>query len=211
MSPPRPTGTSSALLLSSDPNDDYSPQDLARLEAQLASTPSSPLQTTYISKARSNNEIKLLSALAGTSTSGEEEEAISNLWRFWFNEAGSSARDRLEESEILMQSRSTWSKAEDVLRDLVGAHPSWAEAKNRLATLLFMKGQIYDSSLLCCQVLRAKPYHFGCLSGAAMCYSRLNDDERVEYYQQRQMPRMGTEERRRWVHGHIERIRGMRR
>ena len=106
----------------------------------------------------------------------------------------------------MMQSRGTWALAEDKLRDLVDNHGTWAEAKNRLATLLFMKGQVYDSSLLCEQVLQAKPFHFGCLSGAAMCYERLNNEERMVHHRRRQLPPMGTEERNRWVDFHVKHL-----
>ena len=98
------------------------------------------------------------------------------------------------------------------MRDLVYKHSNWAEAKNRLATLLFMKGQTYDSSLLCEQVLQSKPFHFGCLSGAALCYERLNNEDRMGHHRRRQLPPMGTEERKKWVDYHVknlkERIQG---
>ena len=52
---------------------------------------------TWVSKVRAVNELNLLMALATTRTISEEEAAIGDLWRFWFNERGAGARTKLEE------------------------------------------------------------------------------------------------------------------
>ena len=60
-----------------------------------------------------------------------------------------------------MSQPGTWPNAEDILRDLIFENPQWIEPKNKLATLLFLKGQNYDSSLLCEQILQVKVSKLG--------------------------------------------------
>jgi len=122
------------------------------------------------------------------SEDGNDDDAISNLWQFWHNERGSKGRDALTEVDFYMRQPGTWPNAEDILRDLIFDNPTWIEPKNKLATLLYLKGQNYDSSLLCEQILASKPWHFGCLSGAALVYEKLNHPERSLYMRARMMP-----------------------
>jgi hypothetical protein len=73
------------------------------------------------------------------------------------NECGRANEKKLRDAELLAQSRNTWAQAEDQFRDLCQNNPNWVEPRNRLATLLFLKGQVEDSRVLCEDVLRKKP------------------------------------------------------
>ena len=77
------------------------------------------------------------------------------------NERGSKGKNALVEVDFYMSQPGTWPNAEDILRDLIFENPQWIEPKNKLATLLFLKGQNYDSSLLCEQILQVKVSKLG--------------------------------------------------
>ncbi|GMH75388.1 hypothetical protein TrVE_jg1648 [Triparma verrucosa] len=186
-------------------NENINPLDL--LEASYKSSPpSEPIRSdglTSVSRLRRTTEVNLIMDLC--SESGNDDEAIKNLWDFWHNERGSKGKNALVEVDFYMSQPGTWPNAEDILRDLIFENPQWIEPKNKLATLLFLKGQNYDSSLLCEQILQVKPWHFGCLSGAALVYEKLNHPERSLYMRARMMPDR-REDRREWCRIHCENI-----
>lgn len=118
------------------------------LEASFASSPPSESFTPdglgAVARLRRRTEVSLLMDLC--SEDGNDDDAISNLWQFWHNERGSKGRDALTEVDFYMRQPGTWPNAEDILRDLIFDNPTWIEPKNKLATLLYLKGQNYVSS-----------------------------------------------------------------
>ena len=104
------------------------------------------------------------------------ELAMAGLWECWLNEEGPDARAAMEQGIDLMQS-GDFQLAEEVFRDLGRLFPGWAEAINKHATVLYMRGRVEDSYDLCELVVEMKPYHFGAWHGLALCAVRLEDWE----------------------------------
>ena len=98
-----------------------------------------------------------------------------------------------------------WDEAEQGMRDLMVRHPTWVEPRNQLATLLYGWGRYTESLALCDEVIAAKPWHFGALSGVVMCHSQLGDLEAASRCAEAIMPPFGGEAagggagRRAWV------------
>ena len=98
-------------------------------------------------------------------------EAVASLWRLWHAERGPAAEQALDRATGLIQGNPE--KAVDVLLALSEEHEGWAEPLNKLATIYYMQGKFEESAEMCKRVLALKPYHFACLSGLIMCYTRL--------------------------------------
>ena len=100
--------------------------------------------------------------------------AASGLWECWLNEAGESARREMEtgidaiNDGDLTQAFSTFSALTD-------HHPAWAEALNKLATVLYLQNKPEASIVLCRQVVALKPDHFGAWNGLTLCAVQIED------------------------------------
>ena len=57
----------------------------------------------------------------------------------------------------------------------MAAHPDWAEAVNKLATVLYLQGRPEESIRYCQQVVALKPDHFGAWNGMAICAIQTED------------------------------------
>jgi tetratricopeptide (TPR) repeat protein len=66
-----------------------------------------------------------------------------------------------------------YTAAEEVFLNLMAEYPDWAEAKNKQATLLYLRGQPAVSMAMCREVIRLKPHHFGAWNGIALCAAQL--------------------------------------
>ena len=63
--------------------------------------------------------------------------------------------------------------AQKIFQNLSVQHPDWAEAINKKATVLYLRGLAGDSLVLCRQVVEIKPHHFGAWNGMALCAVQL--------------------------------------
>jgi tetratricopeptide (TPR) repeat protein len=98
--------------------------------------------------------------------------ATNALWECWLNERGRHARSEIDRGVGLMES-GEYREAEEVFLNLMAEYPDWAEAKNKQATLLYLRGQPALSMALCAEVVRLKPHHFGAWNGMALCAAQL--------------------------------------
>ena len=100
--------------------------------------------------------------------------ATAGLWECWLGEEGPEARRRIDEGVNLMNAGDLDS-AEHVFLDLMADHPGWAEAINKQATVLYLRGKPQDSVVFCRRVVALKPDHFGAWNGLAICAIQLED------------------------------------
>ena len=100
--------------------------------------------------------------------------AASGLWECWQNEAGESARQELE-SGIEAMSGGNLTLACETFSHLIDRHPAWAEAVNKLATVLYLQNKPEASIDLCRQVIALKPNHFGAWNGLTLCAVQIED------------------------------------
>lgn len=108
--------------------------------------------------------------------------AMDSLWDCWFHAEGGTAYEQLRLGNSLMNvGPSSYEPAGDLFRQLIAEYPTWVEAKNRLATLLWLEGKYEKSFKLCHQVLAANPTHFGALSGCWMVAERLGRHQEADH------------------------------
>ena len=102
-----------------------------------------------------------------------------NIWRNWVTHPKSKyLTDKLENGTFSMNNNQ-YRLALKLFSDVISEDPSWAEAWNKRATLLFLMGN-YDASLKDIeQVLSLEPRHFGALSGRAQIYLSLKEYEKA--------------------------------
>ncbi len=111
------------------------------------------------------------------------EKATGALWVLWHRQAGIELERELNEGTRLMNLQQL-DEALIVFQTLVEKCPDFAEAHNKLATLLYLLGQ-YDESVKECEaVLRQIPHHFGALNGMGMClYEMKRFEEAIVSFQ----------------------------
>lgn len=56
---------------------------------------------------------------------------------------------------------------------IIAMAPSFAEAYNKKATVLYLLGRYAESVEECKAALQLQPYHFGAASGMGLCYMKL--------------------------------------
>eukprot|EP00559_Dactyliosolen_fragilissimus_P007725 CAMPEP_0184860840 /NCGR_PEP_ID=MMETSP0580-20130426/5648_1 /TAXON_ID=1118495 /ORGANISM="Dactyliosolen fragilissimus" /LENGTH=526 /DNA_ID=CAMNT_0027358095 /DNA_START=300 /DNA_END=1877 /DNA_ORIENTATION=+ len=139
---------------------------------------------TTIMRERREAEIHLLSSLENN------DIAINDLWSLWFAERGPKAATLLlRAEELASRGPPHWDQAEQLLWDLIEEHGHhWSEPINRLATLMYMKGNLEQSRQLCELVLQNKPWHFGALSGIVLVCAGTNDVAGARMWADRRLP-----------------------
>lgn len=141
--------------------------DIARWCEQLTQGPKKDREEALKRLVNARAEQALVDLLASPDPS-TVELATRGLWDCWMGEGGDGNRWALEAGIEAMQSGAL-EQAELVFRELAHAHAEWAEPVNKLATVLYMKGDFTESLRLCRQVVAMKRHHFGAWSGMAMC------------------------------------------
>ena len=100
--------------------------------------------------------------------------AIAGLWECWLEEGGPDAR-RTMETGVEAINAGDLTAAAGTFHTLMTDHPSWAEAINKLATVLYLQGKPEESIRYCHQVVALKPDHFGAWNGMAVCAIQIED------------------------------------
>ena len=118
-------------------------------------------------------EPELTHCLAST-TPAVVQLAIAGLWECWLEEAGPDARRTMDDGVEAMNAGQL-SAAVKTFRRLTVAHPDWAEAANKLATVLYLQGRPEESIRYCQKVVVMKPDHFGAWNGMAVCAIQTED------------------------------------
>jgi tetratricopeptide (TPR) repeat protein len=100
------------------------------------------------------------------------EKATRELWILWHRQEGMELERELNEATELMDQQKQ-DEALIAFQILVEKCPDFAEAHNKLATLLFLMGQYDEAVKECDEVLRRIPHHFGALNGLGLCLYEL--------------------------------------
>ncbi len=114
---------------------------------------------------------KLLDALKDSDPE-VRSQATQALWRMWFGQAGAEAESTLFQGTQMMNSHRL-EEAEAVFMNLIQRHPDFPEAHNKLATVLFLKGDYTGSVVECQRTLKMNPHHFGAWNGMGLCLYQL--------------------------------------
>ena len=114
---------------------------------------------------------KLLSDLH-SETHDLRNSATMALWNYWYLEAGEVAKSHIQKGEDLLGLQK-FEEAQTYFERVVETYPEFAEAHNKLATVLFLLGY-YENSVNECKVtLKMNPHHFGAWHGMGLCLFKL--------------------------------------
>ena len=113
-----------------------------------------------------------------SSDSATRKKATRALWTLWYEAAGNEAAARLNQGATLIDEKKL-DQAEDLFFELIGRYPSFAEAHNKLATVLYLKGEYADSVEECKITLKMNPAHFGAWNGLGICLFNLGNYSRA--------------------------------
>ena len=126
-------------------------------------------------------------------------EVENKIWKIWSthptgDKKGFRLTELLDQGSLLMDRRQL-KKAYKIFTLIITTDPTWSEAWNKRATVLYLMKE-YQSSLDDINVtLTLEPRHFGALSGQALNYIELTQYEKaIESYKaaQKIYPAMGA-------------------
>jgi tetratricopeptide (TPR) repeat protein len=88
------------------------------------------------------------------------------IWRLWMSHPEDAVAFDLERATRAMTAQD-WGVADQILRGVVGAHPDYAEAWNKRATLYYIAGKDAECVPYIHRTLELEPRHYGALCGFA--------------------------------------------
>ena len=98
--------------------------------------------------------------------------ATKALWDLWLSQAGEKAESRILTGMKRMD-KGQYKLAQQEFENLVMDYPKFAEAHNKLATVLYMQEKYVQSIRECEITLEMNPNHFGAWNGLGLCHFRL--------------------------------------
>ncbi len=114
----------------------------------------------------------------------DEDEAVRDLaegalWSLWGRSGDPGVDARLRRGTALM-GEGQLDESIAVFSAIITERPDFAEAWNKRATALFLKGDYRGSMADCAEVDRRNPRHFGMMAGMGQMWLRLGDLEKAE-------------------------------
>lgn len=100
------------------------------------------------------------------------QTATKALWNLWLSQAGEKAESRIRTGTKQMDRRQ-YELAQQEFENLVMDYPTFAEAHNKLATVLYMQRKYVQSIRECQITLKINPNHFGAWNGLGLCHYEL--------------------------------------
>src|SRR3954469_21192982 len=108
----------------------------------------------------------LFRRLSETTDAAGREALEDEIWRLWMSHPESVAAFDLERATRAMTAQD-WGVADQILRSVVDAHPDYAEAWNKRATLYYLAGMDAECVPYIHRTLELEPRHYGALCGFA--------------------------------------------
>ena len=110
-------------------------------------------------------------------------EIEKKIWKIWSmhptnDRKGYRLTELLAKGSFLM-TQQEFNKAYQIFTQIILADPSWFEAWNKRATVLYMMGKYEDSQKDIDQVLKLEKRHFGALSGQGLVQTELKNYEKA--------------------------------
>ena len=100
------------------------------------------------------------------------QTATYALWNLWLGQAGEKAESRIRKGTKQMD-MGKYELAQNEFEKLVMDYPEFAEAHNKLATVLYLQRK-YNESIKECEIaLEMNPNHFGAWNGHGLCHYQL--------------------------------------
>ena len=100
------------------------------------------------------------------------QTATRALWDLWLGQSGEKAEFRIRKGTKIMDI-GQHELAQKEFESLVVDYPKFAEAHNKLATVLYLQRK-YNESIKECEItLKMNPNHFGAWNGLGLCHYQL--------------------------------------
>jgi Flp pilus assembly protein TadD len=116
----------------------------------------------------------LFERLTRVATPVEASQVEDAIWEAWMSHADPRVAERLEAASRAIGADDQ-ARAESLLNGLVKAHPDYAEAWNKRATLYFRMGRDAESVRDIHRTLELEPRHFGAVCGFGQICLRKGD------------------------------------
>jgi Tfp pilus assembly protein PilF len=116
----------------------------------------------------------LFERLANAANAAEASQIEDAIWAAWMSHPDAAAAERLELATAAIGT-GDHAAAERLLDQLVAAHPGYAEAWNKRATLYFRMNRDADSVRDIHRTLALEPRHFGAICGFGQICLRKGD------------------------------------
>ena len=100
------------------------------------------------------------------------QTATKALWDLWLSQAGEKSESRILTGNKHMD-KGQYELAQQEFENLVMDYPKFAEAHNKLATVLYMQEKYVQSIRECEITLEMNPNHFGAWNGLGLCHYKL--------------------------------------
>ena len=112
----------------------------------------------------------------GDARGGRAERIEDEIWRLWMAYRDSTAAFDLERATRALTALD-FPAAERILARLIAAHPDFAEAWNKRATLYYMQNRDDESVASIHHTLQLEPRHYGAICGFAQICLSLGDTD----------------------------------
>lgn len=106
------------------------------------------------------------------------------LWAMWLR-SGDEQADAWMKQGMALMSAGALDASIRMFSQVIGRLPDFAEGYNKRATALYLNGDVEASLRDIAVTLRLNPAHFGALSGAGLCLTRLQRLEEAQFYFER--------------------------
>ena len=118
------------------------------------------------------SKIKKLLADLHSQIPEQRQSATMALWNSWYLEAGKLGELEIQKGVDLMGQKHP-EQARIHFESIIEKYPNFAEAHNKLATVLFLM-EDYEGAIKECKfTLEMNPNHFGAWHGKGLCLSKI--------------------------------------
>ena len=145
------------------------------------------LSTSILSANERDAQLDKLFNELKKNTSSSSSSIAKQIWTLWSTHpTDQKLTSILDEGSRLVQDQKLY-KAIEVFTKAIELDPSWAEAWNKRATVLYMIGEYKESQNDIDKVLNLEQRHFGALAGQGLVNIKLKNYEKaIESYEKAQ-------------------------
>lgn len=113
---------------------------------------------------------ELFALLQTTNDETEGDRIVAEIWQAWAN-SGDDDADLMLRQAVLVLQQGRLDGALEILNELVQRAPTFSEAWNKRATVLYLKGEHEQSLADIEKVMELEPRHFGALAGRGLIHA----------------------------------------
>ena len=125
------------------------------------------------------NELNKLFEELKTKNLSSAHKIEEKIWNIWTTHPTNKNLTSLLSRGITFMNSELYVDAEIIFSAVIKKDPSWAEAWNKRATVLYLMGKYEDSQNDIDKVLKIENRHFGALSGQALVQMKLKNYEKA--------------------------------